>query len=237
MCVCGKLAACRTLVKQKVMSKLLELSIEPATGAEERIVLDGISWQSYELLLQDYAHRPGHRLNYDEGRLEIVVGSLGHERLKVIIGDLVEIICFAADIECESTASTTFRREAAGKGFEGDDSFYFTHLARIRQLREVDLDCDPAPDLVIEIDLTSPSLAKFPIFAALGAKEVWRYFNGELQIHRLSRGKYTRRQTSRFLLRATTAALNELITARQTLSANAWQRQVRRFAKGLRAHR
>lgn len=219
------------------MSKLLEPAIKPAIGAEERVVLDGISWQSYELLLQDYADRPGHRLTYDEGRLEIMVVSLEHERLKSIIGDLVKIICFACEIECESTASTTFRREGKGKGFEGDESFYFTHLARIRQLREIDLDRDPAPDLVIEIDLSNPSLAKFPIFAALGVKEVWRYFNGELQIHRLSRSKYARSQTSRFLLRAPTAALNELITARQTLSANAWQRQVRRFAKGLRANR
>lgn len=219
------------------MSKLLEPAIKPATGAEERIMLDGISWQSYELLLQDYADRPGHRLTYDQGRLEIMVVSFEHERLKSIIGDLVKIICFACEIECESSASTTFRRAGKGKGFEGDESFYFSHLARIRQLTEIDLDRDPAPDLVIEIDLSNPSLAKFPIFAALGVKEVWRYLNGALQIHRLSRGKYVRSQASRFLPGVTTAALNELIAARQPLSFNAWQRQVRRFAKQLRANR
>jgi Uma2 family endonuclease len=34
---------------------------------------------------------------------------------------------------------------------------------------------DPPPDLVIEVDITSPSLDKFPIYARLGVREVWGY--------------------------------------------------------------
>jgi Uma2 family endonuclease len=36
----------------------------------------------------------------------------------------------------------------------------------------LDLSIDPPPDLVIEIDITSGSLNKLPIFAALGVQEI-----------------------------------------------------------------
>jgi hypothetical protein len=47
-------------------------------------------------------------------------------------------------------------------------------VTRIQGRSELDLTVDPPPDLVIEIDMTSPSLPKFPIFAQSGVPEVWR---------------------------------------------------------------
>lgn len=37
------------------------------------------------------------------------------------------------------------------------------------------LESDPPPDLVLEIDITSSSLDKRPIYAAFGVSELWRY--------------------------------------------------------------
>jgi len=39
----------------------------------------------------------------------------------------------------------------------------------------IDLATDPPPDLVVEVDITHPSLDKFPIYASLRVPEVWRH--------------------------------------------------------------
>jgi len=38
----------------------------------------------------------------------------------------------------------------------------------------MDLAVDPPPDLVIEIDIPSPSFSKLPIYADMGVPDVWR---------------------------------------------------------------
>ena len=52
--------------------------------------------------------------------------------------------------------------------------------ARMRARDEIDLTVDPAPDLVIEVDLTPFSLNKLLIFAALGVNEIWWYDGRQL---------------------------------------------------------
>jgi hypothetical protein len=49
---------------------------------------------------------------------------------------------------------------------------------------------DPPPDLVIEIDVTSSSIPRLPVFAKIGVPEIWRCQRGRLRFYRLSRGKY-----------------------------------------------
>jgi Uma2 family endonuclease len=44
------------------------------------------------------------------------------------------------------------------------------------------LDNDPPPDLVLEIDITSGSLDKRPIYAAIGVPELWRYDGNKLEV-------------------------------------------------------
>ncbi len=46
----------------------------------------------------------------------------------------------------------------------------------------VDLAVDPAPDLVVEVELTKSIVDKLPIYAALGVREVWRHDGERLQV-------------------------------------------------------
>jgi len=46
------------------------------------LVVDGVDWDEYERLLEDFAERPGLRFTYDRGRLEIVTTSSVHEYWK-----------------------------------------------------------------------------------------------------------------------------------------------------------
>jgi len=54
----------------------------------------------------------------------------------------------------------------------------------------LDLSTDPSPDLVVEIDLSHDSSDKFPIYAALGITEVWRYSRNALIFYRLVEESY-----------------------------------------------
>jgi Uma2 family endonuclease len=63
---------------------------------------------------------------------------------------------------------------------------------------------DPPPDLVIEVDITSPSLDKFPIYARMGIPEIWRHDCERLAIFDLRGEEYIKVAESRTssLLRA-----------------------------------
>ena len=208
---------------------------QPPVTADEKMVLDGVSWKTYEHLLKDFANRPSIRLTYDEGTLEISVVSYGHERRKTIIGDLVVRLAFELDIDYEAAGSTTFKRESLGAGFEGDESFYFSHLNQIRQRSEVDLAQDPPPDLVTEIDISSPSLSKFPIFAALGIPEIWRFHENSMLIYILADEAYSEAQSSAFLTGITASDVTNLVEAREHMAPNVWQRKVSDYARQIRA--
>ena len=54
----------------------------PKTG----ILLNHISWKTYESLVNELAEQPGIRLNYDRGNLEIMTPSAPHEGSKKILG-------------------------------------------------------------------------------------------------------------------------------------------------------
>ena len=68
----------------------------------------------------------------------------------------------------------------------------------MRGKRQLDLNRDPAPDLIIEVDVTRTSLDRLKIFAALGVPEVWRSTGRSLQfLHLQADGTYQARTTSR----------------------------------------
>lgn len=117
------------------------------------------------------AHRKT-RLAYDHGPLEILTPYSAHAWLKRLLADIVTALAFGQGLPIEQAGSTTFRREDVARGFEADSCCYFgEHAVQMRGRAQVDLHSDPPPDLVVEIDLTPPSLDKFPIYAALGVTE------------------------------------------------------------------
>jgi Uma2 family endonuclease len=60
----------------------------------------------------------------------------------------------------------------------------------MRQKQNLDLTQDPRPDLVVEVDYTSASVDRMPIYQALGVPEVWRYDEPTMQIYQLRDGIY-----------------------------------------------
>ena len=207
----------------------------PDQLTEQKVILDNISWETYQRLMEERGESPKPRYAYDRGRLEIIVSSYEHENLKHVIATLVELVAGELEIDIEAAASTTFQREDLAQGFEPDASFYIQQAARIRGQKQIDLDSDPPPELVIEIDITHLSLNKFPIFAGLGIPEVWRYHKQALSVFRLEAETYRAREASEIFPGLSSADLTRLIAESQQIKRTEWLRSVRECAGQLKA--
>lgn len=157
--------------------------------------------------------------------------SLRHEKLKHIIATFVELLAGERNIDIEGAGSTTFRRQDLARGFEPDACFYITHATLMRQRDDIDLTVDPPPDLVIEIDITSLSLNKMPIFAALGVPEVWRYDGQQMHMFLLQAGAYTPVEASVAFPGVTCEVLGQFIATSKTLKRTEWQHSVRAWGR------
>ncbi len=209
--------------------------LTPPEQAAQKVILYNVSWETYERLLDERGENVRPLFNYDRGTLEIMVPSFEHENLKHDISVLIEALAEELEIDLVGAASTTFRKGALSRGFEPDASFYFRHAERVRGKTRIDLTEDPPPDLVIEIDITHPSLDKFPIFAGLGVPEVWRYKGKSLTIFKLEGGNYTEQASSAALPGVTGEGLTRLISESRRTKRTVWLRSIREWARTLRA--
>ncbi|MCT7976520.1 Uma2 family endonuclease [Laspinema olomoucense] len=164
--------------------KLKQIKVSPGG----QLLMTDVSWPMYEQLLEEYAGKPGVRINYSQGFLEIMVPLPEHEANKGMIGDLVKILMEEQDLDFWSLGSTTFKNEVMQQGVEADDCFYIENEAAIRVKKRIDLTVDPPPDLAIEIDITART--RFNNYEALGVGELWRFDGTKLEINVLQGGQY-----------------------------------------------
>lgn len=181
----------------------------------EIIHLSGISWQTYETLLKELRSRR-FRLTYNRGTLEIVTPSPEHELSKKVMGRFVETLAEESDIQIYPLGSTTFQRPELS-GAEPDECFYFRNIAAIRGKKRLDLTIDPAPDLVIEIDITSSSPNRLQVYADLGVAEVWIYNGDSLTVQQLQNGIYTTSQASQFFASLPISEIASFLQQAQTI--------------------
>lgn len=66
----------------------------------EHIVLNDISWEAYERLLEAFGDRRL-RHSYDDGTLEIMSPLKRHDRAKKLIARLIEMAAYELDIEIQ----------------------------------------------------------------------------------------------------------------------------------------
>ena len=146
------------------------------------------------------------------------------------------------NIAVVGAGSTTFKRADLSRGFEPDASFYFSeNAARVRGKRRIYLDAgDPPPDLVVEVDITSPSASKLPIYARLGVAEVWRHDGDRLAVLGLRQedevGHYAKIPESALLApaRVPGESLTRFVEEGLTSGRPAWTRRVREWSRELR---
>ena len=140
--------------------------------AEQRVLLRNVSWETYERLLAEREESRVPRFAYDRGMLEIMSPSTELEHPSHIIALLVEVFAEEMNVNVYGVGSTTFRREDLDRGFEPDACFYVQNEEHVRGKPRIGLNVDPPPDLVIEVDITSPPLNKLPIDAQIDVPEI-----------------------------------------------------------------
>ena len=161
-----------------------------ASDRVQRVILKNISWQTFETILAEMGEDRVSRLAYDRGILEIMTPLLPHEHNNRLIHNLVVVLAEELDLNLKSVGSLTCKRPDRMRGAEPDSSFYIQNEPLVRNNREIDLTTDPPPDLVVEVDFTSSSLDRLPIYADIGIPELWRYEEPVLQIYQLQAGQY-----------------------------------------------
>jgi Uma2 family endonuclease len=122
--------------------------------------------------------------------VELAMPSPEPEWLKGTLTQIVDAIAFARDLHYQNLASIALTRRDLDRGFEPDVCFYIQHATALQDIEHLDLTTDPPPDLVIEIDITNPSLNKLPLYAAIGVPEVWRYTRDGIRLYQLQRDQY-----------------------------------------------
>jgi Uma2 family endonuclease len=216
------------------MATTVQTSPPTISGSpEQRVILHGVSWETYERLLAEHADRIAPRFTYDRGRLEIVSPSAGHEQRNDALKVIVNAVAMELDIDLTGRGSTTYRRPDVEQGFEPDSSFYIRNEASIRGKDRIDLAVDPPPDLVIEIDIANSSLDKLPVYARFGVPEVWRDDGARIHILRLrpTGDGYDEVEASAALPILTSDVVMRFLAESRTLRPTAWQRSVHEWAR------
>ncbi len=184
---------------------------------EQRLRLEGITWQQYDALVALFMNQfPALRMTYLEGVLELMSTSPEHERLKTIIARLIEAFAEEADLDLNGYGAATFRKEAAERGLEPDECYTFGVL-------------DETPDIAVEVVITSGGIDKLAVYKGLGVQEVWFWEDGVFSVYGLidSTSGYEKLETSELLPGIDLPALSEFVNQpSQTQAVKAYRRSL-----------
>ena len=108
------------------------------TRAQNCLRLSAVDWQTYSRLLRAFAERPGVRLTYDRGELEIMSPSLEHDDDGCFLGRLVYVLTEELGRPIRAGGSTTLRRRLRRRGLEPDECFWIANAHRMAGRRRLD---------------------------------------------------------------------------------------------------
>jgi Uma2 family endonuclease len=200
------------------------------------LVIQDVSWEDYEELLEKLDDRPGLRVTYDNGRLEVVSLLPEHEKCKCFIEQMVGTLRDELDLNVEALGSTTWKKKLERKGAEPDACYYVANAEQIIGKSTIDLTTDPPPDLAVEIDSTKQSSTKFSIYAAFGIPEVWRYDvkRSSVDMYGLWEGAYIKISSSLAFPILTAHALADFVNQSRTAGQKAALAAFRQWLKKTR---
>ncbi|MEO0540238.1 MAG: Uma2 family endonuclease [Cyanobacteria bacterium P01_A01_bin.105] len=159
------------------------------------MVFRSLDWAAFKQIQSLLSSKTNARFTYDSGVLEITMPLEVHERFARLIELFVRILVMETGQKMKTMGSTTLDREELLKSAEPDDCYYIQNYSFVAD-HEVDLQQDPPPDLVVEVDITHTDINKVRLYAAIGIPEFWRFNGREWRILCLQENEYVERQTS-----------------------------------------
>ncbi len=181
------------------------------------MLLHDVSWKEY-VILRELIDRPGLRMTYLRGDLELMSPSPEHELWKTNIARFIEMYAHLMNIDLYGYGSTTFKKEAKERGAEPDECYL------------VGKRLDDFPEIVLEVIHTSPLLNKLDVHAGMGVSEVWIFKDGRFSLYALDRAasQYAEIARSRLL-----PALDFALVARHAVRSDTPQ-ALREFERAIR---
>ncbi len=211
------------------MASVLELT-KPKICKNE--VLYGISWEVYEELLQEHWEMQTPRFTYDSGILEVEMSnSSNHEENTYILTRIVDSILLELEIDSRNFGSMTFTGKNVRKGFEPDSCFYIQSLEKVEGKSNFGIQNLIPPDLIIEVNRTSSSVPRMPIFAAFGVKEVWRFDGESVKFYTLEEGVYLETKKSVALPILSSEKTTEFLRESREMKSTAWAKRIRDWTR------
>ena len=211
---------------------VLEITIENST-LENFVILEGVSWDTYKTLVQETGDERKARFAYSCGALEITMPLVKHEHIKHILERIVVAFTEELSLELQCYGSATFSSKKLRKGVEPDSCFYIKNYEPIiaRAEEKIDLEKDPPPDLIVEVDISHGSKIKMDSYAAIGTSELWRFQNGQVYIYHLKESQYESSERSLAFSLLTVKNLNDWLAQHNTIGDNALIRMVRKWLR------
>ncbi|MDC3956298.1 Uma2 family endonuclease [Polyangium jinanense] len=189
----------------------------PQPTEDERVILNGMTWQDYERLLADRGDQAGARMAFLDGTIELMRSSFHHEGVKKTLCRLVEAYADERGLDLNGYGSWTLKNALVGRGLEPDACY------------ALGVPGGDLPQLAIEVVWTSGGLNKLDIYRSLGVGEVWIWERGAgFSVHVLRDGRYEKATRSALLPELDLALLQSFVESPNQSQA------VRAFREALR---
>ncbi len=115
---------------------------------ENRVVLNHITWETFNQIIKELGEKRVIRLAYDQGIVEIMTPFGQHEYSNRFIDNLIILIALELNLNIKTMGSLTLKKEMVKKGVEPDSCYYLNNEPLVRNKQDIRLDIDPPPDLV-----------------------------------------------------------------------------------------
>jgi Uma2 family endonuclease len=159
--------------------------------SEQRILLQNVSWQLLEHLVDELGETRSTRITYYQGQLELMTPRWKHEVCHRLLDRCIQVMLEELELDFWLAGATMLKRPHMIVAKEPDSCYFIQNEQFIRRKADLDLTRDPSPDLVLDIDINnSSSLNQLILYADLDIPEVWRYGQSKLRFYQLNHGAY-----------------------------------------------
>jgi Uma2 family endonuclease len=145
------------------------------------------TWQDYQLLSQQLGERCSPRIKYRPGEILLMAPLPEHGRDTSLLGLIVTTVLDHLNRKYDSFTPITMSLPLVS-GVEPDYCFYIENWRSVVGKSRIDWENDPAPDLIVEVDVTS--YTSIQDYLPYKVPEIWLLKNKELLVYRLQGDNY-----------------------------------------------
>ncbi|WAS06130.1 Uma2 family endonuclease [Gloeomargaritales cyanobacterium VI4D9] len=153
------------------------------------------TWQDYCTLRDSRGDGSLPRIKYRNGEILLMSPLPRHGREAHLLARIVEILLDSENRNYEAFTPITMDIPEVG-GIEPDYCFYIDNWQAAVGKDRINWQSDPPPDLVIEIDVTTYTVAED--YAPYGVSEVWLLKKSDLKMYALQGETYELQTRSRY---------------------------------------